>query len=126
MTLRVVPALAIVQLNLIPRDGSPSACVWSSWCASSSSAFRPSSGFTPAWAGLPRTVRVAAAIPLVARASSSFGAGEGSHEKTTSCCAARRVIRLRAPGVLSSSSPLISTVSIPYSRKPRSFSMANA
>ena len=64
-------------------------------------------------AALPWTTSVAAPIPLVAIATSSFGAGVGSQEKTTSCSAASRVMRLRAPGVLTSSSPLMRTVSRP-------------
>src|SRR5207247_2062768 len=59
MTLRVWPPLASVQLNLMRLPASDRSLVCRIWCASSTIAFRPSSGFTPACADLPRTVSVA-------------------------------------------------------------------
>src|SRR5439155_1353620 len=106
--------LASVQLNLMRLPASDRSVVCRIWCASSTIAFLPSSGFTPACADLPRTVSVAWPMPLVASAiSPAFVARLGSQEKTKSCSAPARWMNARAPGELISSSPLITTVSVP-------------
>ena len=51
-------------------------------------------------------------MPLVARRSVP-SVPPPSNDNTTSCSAATRVMVLRQPGELISSSPLISTVSVP-------------
>jgi len=56
-------------------------------------------------------------MPLVATDSLSDVTRVPSHENTASCSAPSLACMARAPGELISSSPLISTVSVPYCLK---------
>ena len=71
----------------------------------------PRSGAAPACDDLPSTVRYAEPMPLVARRMPP-SLPPPSNESTASWSAATRVIVLREPGELISSSPLTSTVSV--------------
>ena len=63
-------------------------------------------------------------MPAVASESLSSLIEAPSYDITTSCSAPRRLMSAREPGELISSSPLISTVSVPYSLKSSAFSSA--
>ncbi|MNM81363.1 hypothetical protein D3C81_933650 [compost metagenome] len=113
ITLRLVPALEIVQLTLSPVSGLDRSRICRIWCDSSYNALRPSSGALPACDALPSTFSEIAPMPLVASDRRSPVTRVASQENTASCCAPSLVSMARAPGELISSSPLISTVNVP-------------
>jgi len=75
MMLRFSPPATMVQLTVVPLSGSPGSLSCTSWCASSSTALRPSSGAEPAWEDLPFTSSITALMPLVAVVTASLSGG---------------------------------------------------
>ena len=125
MMLRVPPALAMVQLSDRPIDGSDRSRICRIWCASSYSALRPSLGRR---AGVRGTARHAQQHGAVARRGQPEQSSLASRLRRRTPRRARCracVIRFRDPGELISSSPLMRTVSLPYSLRSNACSIAD-
>src|SRR5690554_6709572 len=105
----VVPDSSTVGVTVVPRSGSAKAAMASTWWASSTDAFTPSSGSRPAWAARPCTVTRYSEAPFLAVLIAPPSA-EASSTNAAEQPAASVSISCLEVGDPSSSSPVMSTV----------------